>query len=157
MSDLSRHRYPRRVIRRAAASDLPALLPLVAAFYEEDRHDYDEGRVLRALRPLLADDTHGQVWVCDTGSRLSAYAVVTWSWSLESGGQDCILDEIYVDPDSRGTGSALLETVLHAVAQAGAAAMFLETEAHNARVRGFYARHGFDVEDSVWMSRPLGG
>jgi ribosomal protein S18 acetylase RimI-like enzyme len=33
--------------------------------------------------------------------------------------------------------------------------MFLETEAHNERVRGFYARHGFAAEDSVWMSRAL--
>lgn len=25
----------------------------------------------------------------------------------------------------------------------------------DAGARRFYARHGFDVEDSVWMSRPL--
>jgi hypothetical protein len=33
--------------------------------------------------------------------------------------------------------------------------MFLKTESHNERVRGFYARHGFAVDPSVWMSRPL--
>lgn len=92
----------------------------------------------------------------DSGAGLSAYAVVTWSWSLESGGRDCILDEIYVTPEARGVGSALLETAIDGATGSGAAAMFLETEAHNARVRGFYARHGFDVEDSVWMSRSLG-
>jgi hypothetical protein len=33
--------------------------------------------------------------------------------------------------------------------------VFLETEAHNERVRSFYARCGFEAEESVWMSRSL--
>jgi hypothetical protein len=39
--------------------------------------------------------------------------------------------------------------------EAGASTMFLETEAHNARVRRFYSRVGFVAENSVWMSRAL--
>ena len=38
---------------------------------------------------------------------------------------------------------------------AGALRLFLETEAHNQRVRGFYARHGPRADDSIWMSREL--
>jgi hypothetical protein len=44
---------------------------------------------------------------------------------------------------------------MRGAADAGAARMFLETEAPNRRVRGFYARLGFTVEDSVWMSTDL--
>jgi hypothetical protein len=33
--------------------------------------------------------------------------------------------------------------------------MFLETERHNDRARTFYARQGFDADDSIWMSRSL--
>ena len=83
------------------------------------------------------------------------YAVLTWSYSLESGGRDCILDEIYLRERGSGYGSRLLTSVLDAARAAGARALFLETEAHNTRVRGFYARHGLAVEDSVWMATSL--
>ena len=108
-----------------------------------------------ALRPMLDDDTLGQVWVVDDEGVLTGYAIVTWTWSLESGGRDCILDEIYVADAGRGRGSALLSHALDHASTFGAMAVFLETEAPNERARGFYVRHGFVVEDSVWMSRPL--
>ena len=46
---------------------------------------------------------------------------------------------------------------MNAAAHAGASRMFLETESHNQRARGFYTRLGFATEDSVWMSRELTG
>ena len=142
-------------VRRAADSDLDGLWPLVRAFYDLDQHDFDAARIERGLTPLLADDTYGQVWVLDSAGDLVGYAVMTWSWSLESGGRDSILDEIYVETRSAGAGSRLLSAALVGARAAGARAVFLETEAHNERVRSFYQRHGFAVEDSVWMSRSL--
>ena len=143
------------MLRRATADDLTSLLPLVRDFYEIDHHPYDESRVVDALRPLLADDTFGQVWVVDESGSLGGYSVVTWGYSLESGGRECILDEIYVASQSAGVGSELLTATLEGARLFGARSMFLETEAHNSRVRGFYLRHGFEIDDSVWMSRSL--
>lgn len=37
-----------------------------------------------------------------------------------------------------------------------ATAMFLETESPNEGARRFYRRHGFEADDSTWMSRELG-
>lgn len=141
--------------RRAESDDLAGLMPLIREFYRVDRHEFDEATILTALIPLLADDLFGQVWVTEDNGEVTGYAVVTWSYSLESGGRDCILDEIYVEQRSSGTGSRLLEAAMAGAAQAGARAIFLETEAHNRRVRSFYARHGFQEEDSVWMSRSM--
>jgi GNAT superfamily N-acetyltransferase len=143
------------MIRRATVGDRTALLALIEAFCEIDRHPYDRQRVVTALDPLLLDDSYGQVWVVDDSVHVVGYAVLTWSYSLESGGRDCILDELFVTPRSEGLGSELLEAVMSEARRAGAGAMFLETERHNQRVRAFYGRHGFDAEDSVWMSRTL--
>jgi ribosomal protein S18 acetylase RimI-like enzyme len=142
-------------VYRAGPDDLAALLPLVHEFCVADRHEFDEERVTRALRPLLAGDEHGQVWLAGAGNGAgpAGYAVVTWGWSLESGGREALLDEIYVRERGNGVGAALLRHVVAAAAEAGAAAMFLETETHNERARAFYARHGFAADDSVWMSR----
>ena len=111
-------------------------------------------------RALLAGDRFGQVWLIHhpAADQLEpdGCAVVTWSWSLESGGLDCILDELYLRSRGQGLGAAALQQVVAAVHACGARAMFLETERHNERVRGFYRRQGFELEDSVWLSRRLG-
>jgi GNAT superfamily N-acetyltransferase len=141
--------------RRATPDDHTALLPLIRRFYEIDHHPFDEAVVNTALAPLLEHDTYGHVWVLDDGAALVGYAVLTWGWSLESGGRDALIDEIYVDQRSHGHGAVLLAAVVDAAVQAGARVMFLETERHNSDARAFYLRHGFDVEDSIWMVRDL--
>ena len=144
------------VIRRAAPADEDFLLVLIGEFCEIDRHPFDRERVLRGLRPLLAGDQFGQVWLIEPAAGPAAgYAVVTWSWSLESGGRDCILDELYVRDRGQGLGARAMAEIMPAARAAGASAMFLETEAHNTRVRSFYERCGFTAEDSVWMARTL--
>mgnify|MGYP000122487492 CR=1 FL=1 len=130
-------------------------MPLIRSFYEIDLHEFDESLVRAALAPLLADDEFGQVWVIDADGSLGGYVVVTWGYSLESGGRECLVDEIYVEHRSNGSGVRLLEMAMEAAREARARAAFLETESHNQRVRSFYARCGFAVEDSVWMSRSL--
>jgi len=141
--------------RRAEARDEAALLSLIAEFYVADQHPFDEATVLNGLRPLLIDDAHGQVWLVVLEGQPIGYAVVTWGWSLESGGRESLLDEIYVRSQGHGYGRVLLERVRRAAWAAGASRIFLETEGHNARVRGFYKGVGFAEEDSVWMSADL--
>jgi ribosomal protein S18 acetylase RimI-like enzyme len=143
-------------IRRATPTDRDVVHVLVREFYEIDRHPYDEQHVDGALTSLLTDDANGQVWlVLDEGEAAVGYAVVTWSYSLESGGRDCILDEIYVRDRGSGLGALLLQRAVVEARAAGARAVFLETEKHNRRVASFYRRHGFVDDDSVWMSRSL--
>ena len=142
-------------IRRAGPDDEEPPLLLVREFYARDRHEYSEERVLRGLRPLLAGDDEGRVFLAALDGVPYGYVVVTWSWSLEAGGRDALLDEMYVRRREQGIGSELLTAAIAAASDAGAASMFLETESPNIRVRGFYRRHGFVRQDSIWMSRPL--
>ena len=143
-------------VRRALPSDLDALLPLVAEFCAVDGHHYERRRVVRALEPLLAGDDLGHVWLLEArGGEPAGYAVVTWGHSLEAGGREALLDEIYVRERNQGAGALLLDAALDGARAAGACRCFLETESANTAVRRFYRRHGFVVEDSVWMQRPL--
>lgn len=145
-------------LRRAAGPDLDVLVPLVAEFYRLDRHTFDEAAVCRALAPLLAGDDAGQVWLILTPAGVvDGYAVLTWGYSLESGGREGLVDELYLRGRNAGLGGRALEELLHQARRAGCRVVFLETEAHNARVRRFYARHGFAIEESVWMSTALDG
>jgi GNAT superfamily N-acetyltransferase len=137
--------------RLATPADLKELVNLVREFCEADRHDFDESRVRSALIPLLESDRHGLVWL--VGRPAEGYAVVTWGYSLESGGADALLDEIYLRERGSGHGSELLRHILRDLEARGLKRIFLETERHNEAVRRFYARHGFEEESSIWMSR----
>ena len=141
------------MIRRAGLEDLEALASLSSEFNEIDGHPYDDLRVRAALIPLLRDDSLGVVYLF--GHPPDGYAIVTWGYSIESGGRDALLDEIYMRRRGEGHGSAAFEDVLADIRRRGLSRMFLETERCNFRVRSFYARHGFAEEGSIWMSREL--
>lgn len=134
---------------------MSTLINLVARFYEADGHAFDLGAVEAALAPLLVDDTAGLVWIIESGERAAGYAVITWGHSLESGGREALLDEMFVSESDRGLGGAALAEILELCRLHGARRAFLETESPNVSARRFYARHGFVEDDSVWMSRWL--
>jgi ribosomal protein S18 acetylase RimI-like enzyme len=141
------------VIRLATVADEPELLRLIEEFNDVDGHRYDEERVRQALLPLLTDDKLGVVYVW--GQPIEGYCVATWSYSLESGGRDGLIDELYTRQRRRGVGAAAFTAVLADLKRRGIPRLFLETEATNEQVRRFYRRHGFVAEDSVWMSLEL--
>ena len=146
------------MIRVGGPGDAFALLPLVEDFYRVDGHQFDRDFVLAGLRPLLESDRHGFVLVAGgvADSDLDGYLVITWGYSLESGGRDALVDEFYVSRQGQGVGGRLLDSALGMLAERGIRKVFLETERDNARVRSMYQRHGFVEQDSVWMSTDLG-
>jgi GNAT superfamily N-acetyltransferase len=144
-------------IRRADEDDLEALLGLCARYCEADFHAFDATVAERGFRPLLTTDEHGVVWVAVHNGALLGYAVVTWSWSIESGGRDGLLDEIYVDRPGEGLGTALVNHLLHDCRERRLPRVFLETERRNDEARRLYERLGFATEDSVWMVADLEG
>ena len=82
-------------------------------------------------------------------------AAVSTGWSLEVGGADYILDEIFVQLRGEGIGRQLIAAAEDRCAELGVRRIFLETERPNDRARSLYARRGFVEDDSVWMSKDL--
>jgi len=140
------------VLQRARMEHLPLMLTLVSEFCVTDQHTFDPDRVTRALVPLLEDDAHGVVYLVDNEQ---GYVVITWGYSLESGGREALIDEIYLRRRGEGRGGKVMDALFDDMAARGVVKMFLETETHNRRARRFYARHGFDEDDSIWMSRQI--
>lgn len=142
-------------VRPARLEDLPALGSLLAGYAAAAGHGYDEAHVLPAAQALIEQPAYGHLLVLDDSGTLLGYAVLTWGFGLESGGVEALVDEIYVRPQGQGLGSVLMAAVLDAARAHGARTVFLETEAGNQAARRFHARHGFAVEDSVWMAQRL--
>ncbi|MGA0078999.1 MAG: GNAT family N-acetyltransferase [Candidatus Nanopelagicales bacterium] len=142
-------------LRLATSEDYQDLIPLIKEFCEVDNHEFDDARIEKSLGPLLEDAELGRVIILEVKGELKGYAVLTWGWSLESGGREALLDEIYVRKRNQGWGALLLEKVVATAKDNGAKIIFLETELANERVRDFYIRHSFNKEDSIWLSQKL--
>lgn len=139
-------------LRRATPQDQPLLMKLIAEFCLADGHPFDAQRIASALQPLLDNDKYGAVYVIapDRG-----YAVLTWGYSLESGGKEALIDELFVRERGQGIGSRVLEQLRDEARLRGVKKIFLETERPNTAARRFYQRAGFTEDDSIWLSDTL--
>jgi ribosomal protein S18 acetylase RimI-like enzyme len=90
------------------------------------------------------------------GEHAVGYVVLTWTFSIEAGGREACIDELYLVPEvrNRGLGRRVL-TSLEAEARAlGVRRVFLEVERHN-RVVGLYRRAGYIDYERFLMSKFL--
>lgn len=142
-------------IRRARPGDLDDLVELGVEYCVADGHEVDEPTMRTGFAGLLGDDTYGLVLVALAGDAVVGYGVVTWGWSVEIGGLDVVLDELYVRTKNTGLGSRLVEAIEAECRARGVKRIFLETERPNVAARRLYARLGWTEDDSIWMSKEL--
>ncbi len=139
------------------ADALERLEPMVAAFHAETGLASDPEHRRAALAPLLDGSPYGAVYLIGPERAPVGYLVVTFSWSLEFGGMDATLDELWIRPAVRGRGMAreALEALLRGLRPAGITAISLEA-ARGGPVEAFHARLGFEPRAGlVLMSRRL--
>lgn len=142
----------------ATLDDLDRLLPLVTAFHAEAGIAQDDAGRRAALEPLLTGSPHGVIYLAGPRRAPIGYAALSFGWSLEFGGLDAILDEIYIRPGvrGRGIGSELLTALPKALAGHGLKAIHLEVARSDEKARKLYQRlHFTPRDDYILMSRKL--
>ena len=144
-------------IARARPDDLDDLVAMNTEFSLSDGHQPDPDRARCGLLPLLTSDEHGYVLIArdPTTRHALGYAAICLGWSIEIGGREAVLDEIYARDRGTGLGSELLRHVEDTCARRGVLRIFMETEAPNHRARNLYLRHGYEQQESIWMSKEL--
>ncbi len=143
-------------IRRAAPADLERIIPLCVKYCAADNREVNESMIRSGLAGLIDSDANGFLLIaCDEHDSPIGYAAVSTGWSLEVGGADYILDEIFVQQRGEGIGRQLIAAAEDRCADLGVRRIILETERPNDRARSLYARVGFVEDDSVWMSKDL--
>lgn len=144
-------------IRPAAASDVPALVELMTAFYAEASFPLPVGPATNAFQTLLANPQLGSVWLAESDRKAVGHAVLTLSYSMEYGGLRGFVDDLYVRPQARGRGLglALLDAVRSTCAERGVRALHVEVGPDNATARRLYARAGYTDSGHLLLSLPL--
>jgi len=76
----------------------------------------------------------------------AGYAVIAFGFSLEFGGRDAFLDELFIVEACRGQGigSAALSAVCAWARHEGLCALHLEVERDNKAAKALYTRTGFE-------------
>ena len=144
-------------IRPATPADLPTLLPLVERFWVFEKLPWEQVDVRRVMGAPLADPTLGRVLIAEHEQQISGYLTLTFGYSIEHRGRDALVDELYVEPATRGlgTGTLLLEAAAEVCCALGITRVHLEVDHTNPRAHALYARLGFRGQDRQLLTRPL--
>jgi len=137
--------------RRATLEDVPALLALQQRFYAGEGYPYDRAKMERGMRELIVHPPFGRLFFAPE----AAYLVLSFGFSLEFGGRDAFVDELYVADEARGAGlgTAALRLAEEACREAGIGALHLEVEHVNARARALYERSGYHAHERHLMTK----
>ncbi|MFD3719319.1 GNAT family N-acetyltransferase [Streptomyces sp. NPDC058674] len=147
-------------LRTAAEGDLDAAAALFRGyldFYEVEVDDPDRPRAFLAER--IANDESLVLLAEVPGTGTVGFAQVYRTFSSLAMRPAWLLGDLYVAPAGRrsGAGRALLREVLRRAAEAGAAAVQLETAYDNFVAQGLYEAEGFVREEFHLYLRDLGG
>jgi len=132
---------------------LGPLLPLLRRycdFYDVEPSDDD---LLALCRALLRDPEREGVQILaeDADGRAVGFATVYWTWSTLSASRTAVMNDLFVDPDVRGSGvaEALIEECRARARRHGATSLGWQTAHDNVRARAVYERVGALREEWV--------
>ncbi len=130
----------------AQATHFEVLLAMVSAFHAELGLGTKQETQRAAIEGLVSNIPHGSAYLIGPTRAPIGYCVISFGWSVEFGGLDAVLDELYIRPNVRGRGlaSEVLQTLPDALAkQADLKAIHLEVRETDQAAARLYQRAGF--------------
>lgn len=141
----------------ATPADIERLLPHTEAFWKFEKLPFEITRVRRVLLGLLETPAYGRVLIAQRGIEVLGYLVLSFGYSIEHGGRDALVDELYVHQSARGSGlgTRLLEEAFRVCDREDIARVHLEVDNTNPRAEALYARLGFASNDRRLLTKEL--
>lgn len=136
-------------IHLATPDDAPKLLAMIAAFHDEYGISRTDEQRAAALSPLLEGSPLGAAWLFGPTMAPTGYVIITFGWSMELGGMDAFVDELYVRPKirKRGIASEVLMAITSSLSDVGVQALHLEVDREDAPTIRLYERAHFKMRD----------
>lgn len=132
-------------LRQATEADVPSLLAMMRELYDMEHCPFDPARAERATRGLLAEPVRGGAVLAEQRGVPIGYMMLTYGYSLEMGGLDMFVDELFVTAGQRGrgVGSMLLAEAERVALENGVVALYLEVNRDNPDALRLYERAGY--------------
>jgi ribosomal protein S18 acetylase RimI-like enzyme len=137
----------------AGASEADLLVSLARAFHCEDGHPLSPESEI-ALRQIVSGEPMARCWLIRCAANLVGYVVLTLGFSVEHGGRDGFVDDLYLVPAVRGygLGQTVLDFTLEQARLLGITTLHLEVEPENERAISLYRSRGFAENGRRLMS-----
>ncbi|HWT02028.1 MAG TPA: GNAT family N-acetyltransferase [Pyrinomonadaceae bacterium] len=136
-------------IHKATSEDIPALVEMMREFYAESDYPLDGNWAAGSFSALLRDDSLGAVWVASRDSEPAGYVVLTVRFSMEYGGLDAFIDDLFVRTAfrRRGLGRALVKALLDECGRRRVIAAHVEVGHDNDAAKMLYGGFGLKQGD----------
>ncbi|ALF54114.1 acetyltransferase [Nostoc piscinale CENA21] len=139
-------------------NDVETLLVLIQEFYQLDGYlSFNAVVVRHALIQLLNEESIGRIWLIQHQNQAIGYVILSFGYSLEYGGRDAFIDEIYINPayQGQGIGKQTIKFLEEVCISLNIQALHLEVERENTSAQNFYHRVGFKDSDRYLMTKKL--
>src|SRR5712691_10658426 len=143
--------------RVAECADSETLLEFMREYYEFDHLPFDSQVARAALAGFLDDESLGRVWlICYDGEAIG-YLILTLGYSLEYGGRDAFIDEVYIRAShrGRGIGQSALTFAEDVCRSLDVRALHLEVERANTNAHKLCRKAGFADHDRYLMTKRI--
>lgn len=129
---------------KASSNDIPVLVDLMEEFYAEANYTLDRDWASASFCSLLKDDSLGAVWIVFNDSEPAGHVVLTIRFSMEYGGLDAFIDDLFVRPSyrRRGVGRAALRALFDECERRNVLAVHVEVAHDNAVAQALYRSYG---------------
>ena len=152
-------------ITTVGSADVGDLMPMLRAYCDFYRVDPSDERLSALVTALIDDPAEGlQLIARDADERSTdglssgtplGFATIYWTWQTLYAARVGVLNDLFVVPASRGTGTgrALIERCLELCRERGAGKLVWETAPDNATAQRLY--DGIGAEKSTWLTYEL--
>ena len=141
--------HPLPSTRLAAASDVPVLIDLMEAFYAESGYVLNRKWATDTFFTLLRNKDQGETWLLYLGNEVVGYMIVSFRFSIEHGGREAFIQDLFVCPDQRRKGVArfALQRLFRECESRNIAAIQVQVGARNVAAAGLYKAQGLKPYD----------
>ena len=132
-------------LRRATIDDTDAVVGLVRLYHAFEAIKFRGRATIDALTPLLQHGDVGGIWIIELAGSTIGYIALCFGYSIELGGRDAFIDELFIVEEHRGKGfgKIVLEDIQSKAREIKVKALHLEVERTNDRARNLYRSLGF--------------
>ncbi len=126
------------------ATDADTLVRLARDFHAEDGHPLSEAGEA-ALRQVARGEPVARAWLLRDHDVVLGYLIITLGFSVEYGGRDGFIDDLYLVPAARGRGlgRAVIDFALAQARELAIRTLHLEVEGGNNAATRLYRAAGF--------------
>jgi ribosomal protein S18 acetylase RimI-like enzyme len=143
--------------REATIGDVSTLVDMMREFYAEAQYALDSEWAKSSFSALLTDSSRGGIWIVYLDDAAAGYVVVTYRFSMEFGGMDAFIDDLFVFSKYRrqGIGKAALTAAFEACVRRQILAVHVETSTNNSPAVALYGGFGMRDRQRLLLTKKL--